>query len=168
MSHPDLNTLLDALRRDGLTPEQDAELQILLASHPEHRTVFEEEAGLNHLLRQIPDAPLSSNFTAQVLESARRLCPARPRWTPAVWRASVARYWLPRLATAAAIVCFGFFSFQHHRQAVARQRLARDLAEEISKLNAGASLELLRNFDAIQRLNQVPPDVDRRLIAALQ
>ena len=45
--------------------------------------------------------------------------------------------------------------------------MARKLAE-ISRMSGGTPLDLLENFEAIERLNQVPRNVDRELIAALQ
>ena len=168
MSVPDLDRLLDVLQRDKLTPAQEVVLQRYLASHPDQRAALEDEVSLNHLLRQIPDTPISSNFTAQVLSMARTQTRAQSGWAFPDWRRNAARYWLPRLATAAVVLCFGVFSIQHHQQAIARQQLARNLANEISKVNVGPGLELLRNFDAIERLAQVPSEVDRRLIAALQ
>jgi len=165
MSVPDLNKLSDALQQNKLTAEQEAQLQIYLAAHPAQRTRWEEELALNQLLRRMPDAPVSSNFTAQVLQSIRQ-SPASAHFEPAFWRRLLAGQWQVKLATVLALACAGVFTYHEH-QLAARRDLARDLAE-MTKGTAATPLELLENFDAIERLNQVPVTVDRELMAALQ
>jgi anti-sigma factor RsiW len=166
MSLPDLNKITDAMQRDRLNAQQEAQLQAYLASHPEQRTVWDEDLALNHLLRQVPDAPVSSNFTAQVLQAlaSEHRTAAPIRW--AIWSRVLSAGWVPKLAAAMAVLCFGLLTYQQH-QALGRKEIARSVAE-ISKLASGSSLEVLQNFDAIERLDQVPHAVDKELIAALQ
>lgn len=163
--HAHLNDLLDALRRGRLSPNEEAKLEGFLAAHPEWRKPCDQELALNQLLRQLPDAPLSSNFTAQVLravqhEDAIAIGSVRPGWRAAILA------WVPKVAAGVAVLSVGWFGYHQHRLAE-RQQLARELVE-ISRLASGAPLELMQNFEAIQRLNQVPGDVDRELIAALK
>jgi len=59
------------LRQGRWTAAEDAQLETYLASHPDERTFWDEELHLNQLLSQTPDAPVSSNFTARVLQAIR-------------------------------------------------------------------------------------------------
>jgi hypothetical protein len=160
----DENGLADAVRRGKLTTGKEAQLHIYLATHPEERASWDDELSLNHLLGQVPDAPISSNFTARVLELAAQdnLRSSSPQ--PRFWRWLVAGHWAPKLATMAAAVCLSLLGYHQH-QLTTRKEVARTLA---TMAVTGNSLELLENFDAIQRLTQVPRNVDRDLIAALQ
>jgi anti-sigma factor RsiW len=164
MSLPDQNRPLEAVWRGRLTAEQEAQLRAHFTSHPEDRASWEDELSLNHLLRQAPDAPLASNFTAQVLQAvaqSQNPCSAGlPEWL----RRLALEHWLLKTATLAAALCLGAFGYHEHQLSV-RKEAAQTLA---TMALAGNSLELLQNFDAIQRLAVVPQDVDRKLIAALQ
>jgi anti-sigma factor RsiW len=165
MSLPDVNKLVDALRQDKLTHEQEAQLQQYLTAHPDQRAHWEEELALNQLLRQVPDAPLSSNFTAQVLQAVRQ-APWRSEVEVSFWRKLFSHNWQAKYASALALVCIGLFSYHEHALSV-RRDLAQNLAE-MSRLTSQTPVEFLENFDAIERLNQVPVHVDRELVAALQ
>ena len=166
MHPPDLNKLADAIRQDKLTPDQEAQLQRYLVTHPDERGEWEEELALNQLLGRIPDAPVSSNFTSRVLQSIRQSAPPDRVTAPALWRNLLVRGWQAKVAAGLALVCVGVFTY--HEQELATQRdLARHLAK-IAKETPTPPLELLQNFDAIERLNQVPVTVDRELVAALQ
>ena len=163
MSVPDQQSLAEALRLGRLSSEQEAQLQAYLAGHPQDQAAWEEEASLSQVLRQLPAAPVSSNFTARVLEAVRREASgsARSRAGNRRWFSQ----WLPKAAVAAAAIGLGLFTYERH-QAEQRQELARSLAE-VSRLAESPPLDLLENFDAIQRLAQVPHSSDQDLIAAL-
>ncbi|MHC1765996.1 MAG: anti-sigma factor [Verrucomicrobiia bacterium] len=163
MSLPEDNRLAEALTRGQLTTAEQAEADAFLARHPECRAEWEEELSLSGLLRQVPDVPVSSNFTARVIDachqSERR--PARARAVGTGWSR-----WLPRFAAGTAALGLAVLSYYQH-QLAERRELAQNLAE-VAQLPGGASIELLQDFEAIQKLNYVPTDVDRELIAALQ
>src|SRR5437764_13595409 len=72
MNDPDLSRLLDTARRPPLTAEEETRLYACLADDPSTRAIWEEEMALNRLLDRLPDAPLSSNFTTQVLQALER------------------------------------------------------------------------------------------------
>jgi len=112
---------------------------------------------LRGLLARLPDAPLPSNFTARVmqaveLEDARRA----PAWIFFTWNWRVR---LPRFALAAAVVMAAGLVL--HQQAISSQRAA--LARRIALVPA-PSVEVLQNFDAIQRMGQ-PAHADPELLA---
>jgi hypothetical protein len=165
MSVPDLNKLADALQQNKLTSEQEAQLSDYLAAHPDQRARWEEEIALNQLLRQVPDVPVSSNFTALVLGAVRQTSPRSP-FQSNLCHALFVRHWQAKLASALMVVSVGVLTYHEHELTL-RRDLARNLVE-MSKLTAGTPLELIVNFDAIERLNQVPVTVDRELVAALQ
>src|ERR1019366_6668277 len=93
MRLPDENRLADAVRRGRLTTDQEAQLHNYLATHPEERASWEDDLSLNHLLRQVPDAPISSNFTAQVLQLAAQENRGRSSPQPRFWRWLMAGHW---------------------------------------------------------------------------
>ena len=164
MSLAEKNKLRESLRRGKLTAADEQELDRWAVQDPEFHRACLEEAELNHLLQGLPEVPLGSNFTAQVLQVCET--EARLQATVGWWKGSRLREWLPRLAIASLVLSLGLVSYQQHRSTT-RLELAHGLAE-ISKLEDAPSVELLQNFEAIQRLNHVPVHVDRELIAALQ
>jgi anti-sigma factor RsiW len=167
MSLPDPTQLTDAVRRGRLTTDEMAELRRFLAAHPEEQAAWEEDLSLNTLLRQIPDVSLSSNFTAQVLQAVHREVSTGSRPLSGAWSSLWTRHWWPKLAVSLSVLVLSVVSYQRHHELVARRESARNLAT-ISIQSGDATLELLQNFDAIQRLGQIPRDTDKGLIAALQ
>ena len=83
-----------------------------------------------------------------------------------LWSRVLARHWIPKLATGAALLFAGLLSYQQH-QLASRRALALQVVE-LHEMTTTATIEVLQNFDAIQRLNQVARDPDHDLIAALK
>jgi anti-sigma factor RsiW len=165
MQHADYQNLIEAGWRRPLTPPERARLRDFLAAHPQLQESWGQEAALNRLLRRLPSAALSTNFTARVLQAAQRL-PAKPPW-PLRWPlfAWIPAGWIPRAALAAAMVCCALLSF-HQYQASCRAQVARDLAS-VSRLAALPPIDWLKDFDTINRLDKVKV-ADDDLLAALQ
>jgi anti-sigma factor RsiW len=173
MSNPEKKPLIDALRWGRqMSPEEEALWRDHLSENPAQQSSLEDELHLNHLLRQLPDAPLSSNFTARVAQAVEKLhAPAPEPWFNRL-RNFIPGKWLPRLSGAALLLCAGLFTYQHHQstqlhQSTARQELARSVAA-LSEMAMISGIEVLQDFEAIERLAQVPHDVDAELIVALQ
>ena len=158
--------MAEALRRGRLSEAERGDLKRFLSSHPDQQSTWEEELELNRLLDQLPPAPLSSNFTAQVLQQARQVEAPRRLAGWVAWRGAAFRGWLPKVATLAAALGMVWFTYHQH-QLAQRRELAQNLVE-FSRLASNTPVEVLQNFDVIQRLDQVPRDVDRELLAALQ
>jgi anti-sigma factor RsiW len=162
--------LYDRLRELGwrreLTAREEAEVHAWLAAHPEMRADWEAEAALNLALERLPDAPVPSNFTAQVLS---RIDGMKPETAGSSGRGSEWRWlWhslLPKAAVAAVALVVGLFSYEEHR-AVQRAELARNVAV-ISGFAATQNPEALMDFDAIRRLGQTAP-ADEELLALLK
>ena len=150
----------------GLTPEEESRLEAWLAAHPKARTMWDEDRALGRALQALPDAPLSSNFTARVLqavdlEEARVERESRlpeQSWLRALW---------PRLGWAAVAVLLTVVVV-HENRVANRTQLARDVAfvsADVAKLPA---LEVLGDFDAINQLRQASAGGDDELLLALQ
>lgn len=168
MSDPEQNErVLRGLKGD-LPRDERARLEAALGNDPELKEQWEEELALNQLLNRVPEAPISSNFTAVVLERARleQRVPAKRRWF---------RFSLPKLAGALAFV--GVIGVGlNHRHEVQREE---KFAEGIKQFTAAASeirtkeipaVEMFQNFDAIEKLGHraKDSDVDMELLVALQ
>lgn len=157
--------LLALRHKRPLTPDEQARLDGWLAAHPVHRTRWLEEAALSTVLRRLPEPPVPSNFMARVWQDieaeGRRAAPAS---VGAGWRV-----WLrwPSLATqfaCAALLLAALVVFQG-RRARTQTQVARSI-EQIVALARGPDVELLKDFEAISRLNQSGADVE--LLAAFE
>ena len=131
-------------------------------ARPEIRSEWEREARLSEMLAKTPNFPVSSNFTARVMQEIEREDgrTARRRFFSWNWRAL-----MPRLAiTAAVLLCAGatFRQYELNRQ---RTQLAKNVVR-IAESQSLPSVEVLDNFDAIQRMGQ-PAQADEELLALL-
>ena len=161
MQDTEFQNLKEISWRRALSSQEAARLRQWLATHPESRAQWEQEAALDRLLHRLPAASVSSNFTARVVQAAQKAAPVRVGWR--VWRLPVP--WLPRFALGVATVCVGFLSFQGY-QTAQRAHAAKELAA-FSRLAALPPMGWLKDFDTIERLNKVQV-ADDELLAALQ
>ena len=165
MQHADYQNLKEASWRRPLTAAERARLRELLAAHPELRQSWEAEQAVNRLLQRMPGAVVSTNFTARVVQAARRL-PAKP-----AWRGRLAIFpwlpagWIPRAALALAMLACGLTSFQQY-QTVHRAKVAQEVFN-MSHFAALPSMDWLKDFDTINKLNKVQV-ADDDLLTALQ
>jgi hypothetical protein len=157
MNESPYDRLRDASRRRGLAPGEEAELRAWLAAHPGMESDWESEAGLNDLLSRLPDAPVSTNFTARVLSRIGRegraagIPGGESRWRT-IWHRLI-----PRAAFAALAAGLGLLLYDR-QQTAHRAELARDLAT-VSRVAAVPGPELLRDFESIRQLdNTALPD----------
>jgi anti-sigma factor RsiW len=165
MKKTEYQKLKEASWRRPLTTAERAWLREWLAAHPEAQESWDAEAALNGLLRRLPSATLSSNFTARVVQAAQRR-PERPAWRRRLemfpW---LPAGWMPRAALAAAMVCSGMLSW-HEYVALHRTQEAQAVAS-VSRLAALPSIDWLENFDTINRMNRVNV-ADDDLLTVLQ
>ncbi len=164
MNDPVYLEFLETVTRRTLTVEEEARLQAFLAGRPELQAAWEEEAGLGRLLDQLPAAPISSNFTAQVLrvldaEASSQSRPAAIGW----WQRLGWQGLTPRFALAGVVLCAGLLGYCQHQDS---HRLA--LAKDIAGLPRVATVEMLKDFDAINRLCFESQTADLELLAALK
>jgi anti-sigma factor RsiW len=162
MNDAEYQGLLEAAWRRKLTPEEEARLEAWLMSHPKRQAEWEEELSLSQGLRQMPDAPLASNFTARVLQALDReaALAGRPsrlaEWLTAVFRRPAAG-----LAWATVLLLAGWLGYQqvekHNRRAA-----AQDFVVLLNKVATQPTS--LENFDAVRNLPQAD---DEQLYAVL-
>jgi hypothetical protein len=164
MNEAEFNRLLETAQRRPLTTEEELRLREYGLVQPEAQARWEEEEALTQLIRRLPAAPLSSNFTARVLDAVAREPGESVLVAPAAWWGWLGR-WNPLKAgtvgtTAAAVVLLAF----HQYQQTSRAELARTLAA-FSQAATLAEVEVWRDFEAIRRLSQLPEGVDVELIS---
>jgi len=151
--------------RRKLSPTEEAELRNWLATHGQEQADWEAEARLSEALDQLPNAPVPSNFTANVLQAVQleenaQERASRPR--SAWW---LRLRWAPKAALAALALAAGFLTYLHG-QTVRRAEL-RDSVVRVSAVKSLPSPEVLRDFDVIRTLDQTPP-ADEQLLTLLQ
>jgi anti-sigma factor RsiW len=162
---PIFNRLRELSWRRRLTAPEEAELRAWLAAHPEAQADWEAEAGLNAALSRLPDAQVSGNFTARVLQAVEQEAAAELRGHDAKWLTWPWRRWLPRVAFAVVVVGAGFVSYQEVG-AAKRKTLAESVAV-VSSVSSLPSLDILKDFDAIQAFKPTPPP-DEELLMVLE
>lgn len=153
-----------------LSASEQAHWEAYLDQHPLEADKIESELGLNRLLRELPDQSLSSNFTAQVMEAVRGL--ERPlrtgRWTGIDWNWFRPSLRWARPAIVSMLVLGGVLAWrQYEAQHQSRERLAMSVAA-VSEVTSVITVDMLRDFDAIHQLSQVPVEVDMDLLQALE
>jgi hypothetical protein len=164
MNERDLRDLREASWRHKLAPAEEASLQRHLAANPNAQADWEMDVALTQALTQLPEPPLSSNFTAQVLQAV-----ARSTATPAAQpnASGPVTHWLrrlmPRMAWAVVVIGLAFLAWQQYETAQ-RHRLAKGIVPVLASLPPQP--ELLQDFDAISQLSQSPPPVDMELLTA--
>jgi anti-sigma factor RsiW len=161
MQHDGLNDLLDNAARRPLTQDEEARVRTHLMLHPADASQWEDALAVQQALRQLPDAPLSSNFTARVLAAADRADRETSHDTPApAWLEWLAQLrWARAAAMAGIVLCVGALSLQHDSQQ-SRSELVSDL-QEVSSVAKLPSMDMLKDFDFINSLSQTPTaDVD--------
>lgn len=142
-----------------LSPEEESRLEAWLAAHPDARAAWEQDRALGRALQALPDAPVSSNFTAQVMQQLD-LAVAQENRKQGGWQL----FW-PRLGWAAAALALTVFGAQQFRN-VQRTQLAKDAAlisKDIAQLP-----DAFRDFDVVESLRQIPPASDDGILIALQ
>ena len=151
--------------RRKLTPEEETHLQGWLAAHPDKQAEWELEQSLSEQLRHLSDAPLSSNFTSQVIraldtELARHEREGRSRnWLQ--WLNKLA----PRLTPVSLALVVAITAFVHYRSEHQEKRIAENIAI-VTAVSDMPGPEILADFEAISKL---PPPIDEEdLLAALQ
>src|SRR5258705_11906991 len=106
MTDSEYRSLREAAWRRALTPDEKAQLQSYLLLHTEAQQHWEQESALNQVLLNLPDVPVSSNFTARVLQAVELDELQSQREPSQAWLARL-RSWLPPFAVAGAIAGWG-------------------------------------------------------------
>jgi hypothetical protein len=164
MNESEYMKLREEAWRRPLTADEKRQLQSYLLVHADAQAEWEEEVALTQLLARVPDAPLSSNFTARVIQAieleelrAQRKGPFAFQWL---------RSWLPRFAVAGLVVGlggFGYLEYRHHEVQQKTQYL-----DTLAVAAATLPAKVWDDFDAIVSLAPpISPAKDDQLWAAL-
>jgi hypothetical protein len=121
------------------------------------------DARLDKLLRELPDKPVSSNFTARVMQAVEREAHTRPQVGSRAW-------WLrliPRVAVAAVIIVAGAAGWHQYRvqQRTSMAQSVAAVSTAVAKVDPLTDPKVFANFDAINRMG---PSPDRELLALLK
>lgn len=167
MSNSEAQELTEMAWRRGLSPGEQARLRQWLAGNPQARRDWECEAALTRALNRLPPAPVSSNFTALVMQAAQR-APARGGWRGWLDLDSwLPRGWRARVALGTAMVCLSLMTaLEYQAVEIQRQRTARELAS-VGKLATLQPVDWLQNFHTIESLSRVEV-ADDALLEALR
>lgn len=161
------DTLFDELlalrQKRPLKPEEQTRLDGWLAAHPADRARWAEEAALSSALHRLPEPPVSSNLMARVWQDIeadeRRRTPAPAGWRAWLrWPSLAQQFALAVLLLAVAVVFQG-------RRARTSNQVAQSI-EQVATFARVPSVGLLKDFEAISRLNQPAADVE--LLAAFE
>ena len=153
MNGPDHSQFWKAGLRRNLTSEEEAQWQDRLNAQPDALARFEDEVNLNRLLQHLPEPPVSSNFTAQVIQRIQR--ESRPHARPFVlrwWADYIALGWGRKLAFASVLLLLSLLSYQQY-QLSARRELARSVSRMSSFVLPAP--DVIEDFKAIEGLQQV-------------
>jgi hypothetical protein len=140
--------------RRPLTDREQAELRACLAAHPDQQADAEADTALSQALARLPDAPMPSNFTAQVLNAVER----ESATIEQVSGKTTIRWWrvlIPRVAVVAAVVGVGVITYRH-RQTVKQEELAEAARSFVTVAGAGPLTDprVFEDFEAIRRMGQ--------------
>lgn len=168
MNPAELEQLIELARRRPLSAAEQARLDALLEASPNAWNDRAGDIGLARLLARLPDAPLASNFTSRVMAEIDRAEAGAMSASPVrVWSP---RRWFLRLAGTAAVTAVTAAGWWQYRS-WQRAEYAASIAA-VSEVAALPSVEVLRDFEAIQSFANVPPSFDVEgdlsLLAALQ
>ncbi len=167
MNDPVYHELRDLAARRPLTPAEEARLEAWLTAHPEARADWEQEAALDRLLRELPPAPVSSNFTAlvlQALDAEERVAARAAQAAP--WRLSWRNIFSPRVASVGLLLALGVAGAFEYRT-YTRTQLAPGV-RDVSSVVALTGPDVLQDFEAIHELPAAPAKADLDLLATLQ
>ncbi len=162
MNESEYQALVEASWRQSLSAEEQTRLDAWLVARPDAQAAWEADCGLNQLLVQLPDAPVASNFTSQVLQALDReqVSAKRLSWFDRV-RLSFLRP-APQIAWALAILGVVWFGYHQHQSNV-----RNEMAQGLSLMANVATLSdpaVLRDFESIRRLSA---SEDEELFAVL-
>lgn len=163
MNNTMFEELLALRHKRPLTPDEEARLRGWLAARPADRARWLEETALSTALHRLPEAPVPSNFMARVwqdIEAAeRKTVTAETGWRGWLRWPSLAQQFAVAVLLLAAVVVF------QGRRARSPVQVARSI-EQVATFARVPSVEFLKDFEAISRLNQAAADVE--LLAAFE
>ena len=141
-------------RRDSQTASSEAAAWKPGAeSRPEALAQLDADLILNNLLRELPNAPVPSNFTSRVMEQIQLAQRAAQRPAGLGWWHRISHLaWLRKLVVAGTFLAVGLLSYQQYQMSV-----RRDLAQSVASLSmvVQPTLDVLQDYHAIDGFQQV-------------
>lgn len=160
MNQSEFDNLLQKARERDLTDGELAKLERWLAANPAEQAEWE---ALDRLLAALPAAPVTTNFTARVLDEIRRAETAQPALGQAWWQRLLAPQFRPIQIAAAATLAMviGGVGYQSHLN-----QSRAEMAAAVASI-AEFTPVFLADFEAIEAIAQADP-IDEELWAALK
>ena len=148
--------------RRRLTVAEQAELQAWLGAHPQFRAEAEREAALAAALARQPEIPVSSNFTARVMQAidleTQRQHRSAARMT--IWWRVLA----PRFAAVALVATVGSVLAYRHYRTLHQEELA-GAARQLAAARTLSNPVVMDDFDVIRNLSPTMAVADESLLA---
>ncbi|HMJ91112.1 MAG TPA: hypothetical protein VK530_14915 [Candidatus Acidoferrum sp.] len=176
MNNPIHDELIRLSLKRELNNEDRARIDAALAAHPELREQWETDAALGRMLRQLPDAPISSNFNSRVMEAIEleeretQRATNRPRWRAWLRRVQPRMSWALALALVSALSAYQY-RVQQGTKARAQVEQAqfvheiRNLSQDMVSLPGP---EVFKDFEVINQFRQVSSVSDDDLLRVLR
>ena len=166
MNDAEYRELVETSWRRTLNEDEQARLQGWLTVNPQAQADWEDETILNQTLARLPDPPVSSNFTALVMQEIDReeAAALRPR-TFLDRLQEVFRQRAPRVAWALALAMVVWLGVRQHQRA-SRHELATGLATLVN-VAAVPDPKALQDMDAIQQLSYRAAPEDEEIFKVL-
>jgi len=173
MNESEFQRLIEAAIQGRLMARDEARLQDHLEKDPVAKRLWQEELALTRLLKKLPDAPLASNFTAQVLLAVDHAEQREHRHrSSGILKWITGRRPVLRLGWACAVIAAAGLGY-HQYHVVGRARMAASLASIASGVETASNAtqlppaELWQDFEPIYRLGN-RSGADEELLAALR
>ncbi|MGC8744299.1 MAG: hypothetical protein ACP5T0_10520 [Verrucomicrobiia bacterium] len=132
---------------------------------------LEEDIYLGKLLQQIPDVPVSSNFTARVMNAIEIEEPEPVTAISSIMQI-LRQNLFQRLAPVAILIIltgFCYFSYtESKKMSIAGSIAELDRVAMLNEKQGGLPVEIFKDFDVIQKINNYNSMVDIELLAALK
>lgn len=138
---------------------------------PEELAKLEEEIALGELLRKLPSVPVSSNFTHRVMSAIEKE-EFEPAPQPLAFFDLFLHYLVRKLVPVSLLIGLlgiGYFSYNESKNAkIASSMTELDRVAMLGEKYDGLSMEIFRDFDVIQNMNNYNSFVDTELLSALK
>ena len=177
--------LWDKSLRKALKPEEKAELDLWFSNHPGQKEIWEEDRMVTQWIKALPPVEVSSNFTSMVVDRLSKEQEVEVQFqSPWYMRIPKLLHMHGAVVCLLTITCLTLYYIQNvrmertevanHVAALSRGLMAVENVSEkniIAPKESKASLpplDILENFDAINRLTELPAEMDAGLLVALE
>ena len=166
MNDAEYRELVETSWRRPLNEEEQARLEGWLAANPQTQADWEDEVILNQALARLPEPPVSSNFTALVMQAVERdEAAALPPRTFMDRLREIFRQRAPRVAWVLALALAVWFGVRQQQRA-SHHELATGLATLVN-VAAVPDPKALQDMEAIQQLSYRAAPEDEEILKVL-